>query len=573
MDKIKLECKAATLINPVAKPESKELPLAPRLDSLKGKVIGILDNAKPKADVMMRVVKEYFETKGAVCDTIYEFKPQLSKPLPMEQIERLAKADAVIGAVGDCGSCSTGLAKDAVALEKLGVPTATIFTRVFAVSAAYNAAGQCMPDLPIAIIPTPTGYAGDIPDEEIVAYTKQIVQNMEEILITTDLDKLIKKYSAQNFVAGKKEIQKEIVIGKAAELKLDAKGDKVEYEKLPDPEEMMDYLEKYKAGDGLPVVPPTPDRVRRMLEYSLYGEDDELLKLPPKMGVLTPRLLAANAVMAGCKPEYYPILETAFVAMKSTDFNLGGMMVTTGEIWPSIIVSGPYAQKIGMNSGFGEFGPGNRANMTIGRAITLTIFAVGGAFPGDGTFATFGNMTRRGLAFADDPNTPWDMYHTEMGYPDETTVTVASTINPSLSVEESEEAYNILYVVSKHIAATGTRGDYNPGEFIVVFNPIHRARLAKDGWTKADIKQYLYENARGEYRILSLCGTQVNRKRWPKWVYGNPYDGKVPFLRGPEDVIILAGGGEVAAHTAVFPTWHGNSKTQTVPLKLPAGFR
>lgn len=568
---LEIRKKPRSILNPLGLSGSEQSRLAPRLDSLQGKTIGLLDNAKPRADIILEEVKKYLEAKGAIC-SIYEFKPHLAKPLPQEQIDRLAKADAVVGAIGDCGSCSTGLAKDGVALEKLGIPTATVYTPIFATSAAFNAAGLGLPSLPIITISTPTGLAGDLPVEEIQAYALSILEDIEAILTTQDASKLEEKYGAYNSVKNftKPSVEREIVVGKAEEASAYSDKDgRLSIEILPSPEELMDYLEANRAYDGLPVIPPTEDRVNRMLEYSLFAPDEEILKVPPRNGVLTPRRLAANAVMAGCKPEYYPILETAFTAMKAPEFNLGGIVTTTGEVWPSIIVSGPYAKQIGMESGFGLFGPGNRANNTIGRAITLTIFGVGGAFPGAGSFGTFGNMTRRGLAFAEDLDTPWSPYHVEKGYSEDTTITVAATINPNLMVDESDLAENILYLAARHIATPGTRGDYNPGEFIIVFNPAHRQRLAKADWTKDDIKQYLYENARQPYSLLKNAGTQVDRKRWPKWVYGNPYDGLVPFLRNPEDAIILAGGGAVAAHTAIFSTWLGNSKTQTVPLKLP----
>ncbi|MDR2296218.1 MAG: hypothetical protein LBD95_05415 [Clostridiales Family XIII bacterium] len=555
--------KELRVINPIAPERERDRKPAERLDTLKGKTIGLLDNAKPRADVILRLVKAYLEEQGAVC-SIYEFKPHLAKPLPEEQIERLSKADAVVGAIGDCGSCSTGLAKDGVALEQRGIPTATIFTPIFATSAAFNAAGQGLPTLPIAILPTPTGLAGDLPEEEIRAYTKPILEDIAAILTEKDIAKLERIYGADRYVEGAR------TEGDAPTIRL-KKLPASEYENF-DPEELIAVLEQNRAWDGLPVVAPTKERVDRFLAYSLHDPDDELLKVTPRNGILTPKRLAANAVLAGCKPEYYPILETAFKAMKSADFNLGGLTTTTGEVWPSIIVSGPYAEKIGMNAGFGLFGPGNRANITIGRAVTLTLFSVGGAFPGQGSFATFGNMTRRGLAFAEDSDSPWDTYNAEKGYPDRTTITVATTINPSLMVDESERAENILYLTARHIALPGTRGDYNPGEFIVVFNPSHRNRLMQNGWTKRDIKEYLYENARQPYAVLKNLGAQVNRKRWPKWVYGNPYDGSVPFLRSPEDAILLAGGGAVAAHTAIFSTWLGNSKTQTVPLEGESAF-
>ncbi len=550
------------LVNPVAPGAKTTAQPAPRLDSLKGKTIGLLDNAKPRADIVLNVVREFLEAKGASCP-IYEFKPHLAKPLPKVQIDHLAEADAVVGALGDCGSCSTGLAKDGVALEKLGVPTVTVFTPIFATSAAFNAAGQGLAKLPVTILHTPTGLAGDLPQEKIRTYAKAILADIEAILTERDPQKLTNQYGADQYI---QDITTKKDDSQTVRLPLASDADTF------DPEPLQTFLEKNRATDGLPVVPPTPERVAQMLAYSQFAPDEELLKIPPRNGSLTPRRLAANAVLAGAKPAYYPVLETAFLAMKAPAFNLSGITTTTGEVWPSIIVSGPYARTIGMNSGFGLFGPGNRTNTTIGRTITLVLFSVGGAFPGQGSFATFGNLTRRGLAFAEDEQTPWNTYHEEKGYADRTTVTVAATINPSLMVDESESAANILYLTARHIALPGTRGDYNPGEFIVVFNPSHRQRLSEAGWTKADIRQYLYENARQPYAILKHLGAQVNRKRWPKWVYGNPYDGQVPFLRGPEDVIILSGGGAVAAHTAIFSTWLGNSQTQTVPLAGESSF-
>ncbi len=428
-----------------------------------------------------------------------------------------------------------------------------------------------MPQLPIIKLPTTLGLAGDLPPDQVRELTRQVLNDFEAVLTTQDLGELENRYAAFKTIQARKAadvLDAEIRVESAGTVATELVDGEMNVLLPPEPEELMEYLGARRAYDGLPVIPPTPDRVARMLEYSRSSPDEELLKVTPRRGVLTPRRLAACAVMAGCKSEYYPILEVGFKAMGAPEFNLGGMTTTTGEVWPSLLVSGRYAQKIGMESGFGLFGPGNRANNTIGRTITLVLFAIGGAFPGAGSFATFGNMTRKGLAFAEDLDTPWEPYHVEMGYPNDTTVTAMATINPSLMVDETESAENILYLTARHIALPGTRGDYNPGPIVVMFNPSHRQRLANAGYTKKDIKQYLYENARQPYSLLSVMGTQPGRKRWPKWVYANPVDGLVPFLRSPEDAIILTGGGPVAAHTAIFYTWMGNSQPQTAPLGL-----
>jgi hypothetical protein len=438
--------------------------------------------------------------------------------------------------------------------------------------AAFNSEAHGMPHLPVVILSTPLGLAGDLPPDEVRELTRSVLPDFEAILTTQDLGALEQNYAVHKHLAARvpPTLDPEITIGSDGTVPIDTDGAGDVFVHLPpEPEELMEYLGSRRAYDGLPVVPPTPGRVDRMLEYSLYDPDEEILHVTPRRGVLTPRRLAACAVMAGCKPEYYPVLETAFSAMRVREFNLGGMTTTTGEVWPTIIVSGPYAKTIGMESGFGLFGPGNRANMTIGRTITLVLFAVGGAFPGAGSYATFGNMTRRGLAFAEDLETPWTPYHVEMGYPDQTTVTVTPTTNPSYMVDESESADNVLYLTARHIATPGTLGDYNPGPVFVIFNPSHRQRLAQAGYTKELIRQFLYENARQPYKLISIMGAQIGRKRWPKWVYANPHDGMVPFLSCPEDARILSAGGPVAADTAILRTWWGNSEPQTVPLRLP----
>lgn len=449
-----------------------------------------------------------------------------------------------------------------------------MYTPTFAALAAINAEGRGMRQLPIVLIPTRKALAGDLPREEVRQCARQILDDVVEVLTNQNTEELIAKYGAYKALRSGPDslLDHEFVVpldgDSSVEIIRNDDGE-ISIELPPEPDALMEYLGERFAYDGLPVVPPTRDRVRRMLEYSRFKADDVVLTIPPRNGVLTARRLAAAAVMAGCKPEYLPVLEAAFGAMAAPEFNLGGILTTNGEVWPSVIVSGPYASEIGMEHGMGLFGPGNRANNTIGRAVTLALIAVGGAYPNVGTFATFGNLTRKGLAFAEDLQNPWGSYHAEMGYPDSTTVTVAATLNPSYIVDESESPNNILYLVSHHVAMPGTRGDYNPGEVFIIFNPAHADRLVRDGWTKNDIKEYVYQNARQPVSLLESMGCQIGRKRWPKWVYGNKVNGMAPFLRGPEDAIILTAGGAVAAHTAILYTWVGGSKTQTVPLALP----
>ena len=182
----------------------------------------------------------------------------------------------------------------------------------------------------------------------------------------------------------------------------------------------VDLQEWYFAQgftDGLPVVPPTEEKVEAMIEA--LGGDPAFLeaRVPPRWGNLTRRVLAINAVMAGCLPIYAPVLRTALRAMCENHFNLNAIQATTHVIAPLAIVNGPVRKQIGMNAGHGAFGPGNRANATIGRAIRLVLLNVGGALPGVLDKSTQGTPAKYSYCVAEnEEDSPWAPYHVEKGY-------------------------------------------------------------------------------------------------------------------------------------------------------------
>jgi len=154
------------------------------------------------------------------------------------------------------------------------------------------------------------------------------------------------------------------------------------------------YLER-GWGDGLPIVPPTAKRVEQMLAYCDRPWNEPIAKVAPRYGEATPLRLAANAVMAGCRPEYFPLLMLAIEAMCEEPFNLYGVQATTHLCAPLVIVNGPVAKELGINSGHNAFGPGTRSNATIGRAIRLALVNIGGAIPTQGDMSTSWPRTRR----------------------------------------------------------------------------------------------------------------------------------------------------------------------------------
>ena len=178
--------------------------------------------------------------------------------------------------------------------------------------------------------------------------------------------------------------------------------------------------------DGLPVVPPTEARVLAMLEGTGRAPQEEVAVVPPNLVPVTVEKVAVNAVMAGCRPEYLPVVLAAVEAACTDEFNIHGVLATTWSAGPVVVVNGPIARAIGMNSGVNVLGQGNRANSTIGRALQLVVRNVGGGRPGGVDRATFGQPGKLGLSLAEDEEgSPWESLAVERGVaPGSSAVTV-----------------------------------------------------------------------------------------------------------------------------------------------------
>ncbi|MGH7716369.1 MAG: hypothetical protein ACREML_10290, partial [Vulcanimicrobiaceae bacterium] len=213
------------------------------------------------------------------------------------------------------------------------------------------------------------------------------------------------------------------------------------------PEDLVEYYFEQAWSDGLPVVPPTPEKVDAVVDM-LGGEPDYLeAVVPPRRGGLTRQVLAINIVMAGCKPEYAPVVRAAMLALCSPAFNLNGIQATTHMVSPLLVVNGPIRNAIGMNSGHNVFGSGNRANATIGRAIRLILLSVGGGTPGDLDKSTLGSPAKYTYCIAENEEiSPWAPYHVEHGLsPDDSSVFVIGCEPPhSVTNHIADDAEGVL---------------------------------------------------------------------------------------------------------------------------------
>ncbi len=240
-------------------------------------------------------------------------------------------------------------------------------------------------------------------------------------------------------------------------------------------------------SDGLPVVPPTEARVLRMLEGTSRDPDEMVAVAPPDLVECTVEKVAVNAVMAGCRPEYLPVVLAAVEAACTEEFNMHGLLATTMPSGPILIVNGPIRREIDMNSGINVLGPGNRANSTIGRALQLVIRNVGGGKPGGIDRATHGGPAKLGLCFPEDEEgSPWESLAESRGFSaDISTVTLFPGQGPRILVDQISRSPESL---TKHLAA-GLMGNVSPRlalmfETVLVLGPEHMSRYHDAGWTR-----------------------------------------------------------------------------------------
>jgi hypothetical protein len=258
----------------------------------------------------------------------------------------------------------------------------------------------------------------------------------------------------------------------------------VEFAELEDTFEAM-----YERGwsDGLPLVPPTPERVMAMLAGTTRSPDDVVAVVPPNLVEATVEKVAINAVMAGCKPEYLPVVLASLEAICNDDFNMHGVLATTMGVGPILIINGPIRREIDMNSGMNVLGQGNRANATIGRAVQLCVRNLGGGRPGEIDRSTHGNPGKIGLCFPEDEEgSPWTPLAEDLGFPRGTnTVTAFCGEGPRIIFDQISRTPESL---TASIAQT-MLGNVHPRiigmDTVLVLCPEHMARFSQGGWDRA----------------------------------------------------------------------------------------
>lgn len=317
--------------------------------------------------------------------------------------------------------------------------------------------------------------------------------------------------------------------------------------------------------DGLPVHLPTAPAVRAMLAANDLDAEDGLGVLPPVWGEATFGRVAANAVMAGCRPEYLPVVIAALRAMQDERFNLHGVQCTTHVVAPLIVVNGPIRARIGINSGHNCLGQGNRANATIGRAVRLAMVNIGGATPGSLDKATFGHPGKYTYCFGEnEEHSPFPAFHTSRGFSaEQSTVTVFPGEAPHNINNHSSDPMELLGAVAHTMATLGNNNMYVSGEVVVVLGLDHAGLLDDAGFKRHNVQEFLHERARltvGQLRGHGMYAHDIDRNLWPKWVDRRDDGAAVPIVRRPNDIHVIVAGG-VGPHSLVIPGWGTRAST------------
>ena len=336
---------------------------------------------------------------------------------------------------------------------------------------------------------------------------------------------------------------------------------------LAESEDIMEACFERGWSDGLPLVPPTPLRVTRMLSSTDRSADEIVGSVPPDNRPCTIEKIAINAVMAGCKPDYLQVVIAALRAALKDEFCMHGLLCTTYFSTPVMIVNGPITKQIGMNSGVNALGQGNRANATIGRALQLIVRNVGGGIPGGIDRATLGNPGKYTFCFCEDESdAEWPSLSMDRGYTREDSVVnlfAGSGVQPFVD-QQSRQPESLAKNLANSLRSVANTRSFGMADAIIVISPEHRRVLRECGWTKPNLKQALYDE-------LKTPGADIIRGK-DGIAEGMPEKFKDIMLNKFRDdgLHIVGAGGKAGMFSAIISGWlaSGEKGSQMVSQQI-----
>jgi hypothetical protein len=546
--------------NPVAEPAVQHHPLAPRVDTLDGKRLGLWWNKKVGGQFAL----EWFAAQLAALHQVVSTPFYGRYPaLPSFITECAEASEIVIGTTGDCGSCTSTLIHDLIEIERQGVPTVALVAATFVDDAKETARVFGMPDLEIIQIPGPLT---NLTRAEVEQVAEQIFGQVCAGLTGIDGEATVEAsalpshepshftYEGADQLAAVDAFQKDLI----------DRG----------------------ISDGFWLVPPTDERVAEMLTGTSLDADEVIAIMDPGRGLATVESIAINAVMAGCAPTHLPVLLAAVEAMAQPEYTLRQVAMSTGPHTPFLVVNGPIADRIGMNSGRGALGPGkpSAVNSVIGRAIRLIMMNIGYAYVGIFDLDTIGTPRKYSMAVAENEvANPWTPLHVSRGLAsDESAVTVFS-VESAIEIQDmdNDDPERLLRTFARSLGMPGsasvqhtylepTGGGYELHNLMVVC-PDHAAVLGKAGWTREKVIEFVFEQSkRPKVDVLNAVHPEAMRPS-QRWAADVPDDTLLPVMAGTEALHLIVLGG--ATGKSQYHTGIGEPATASIESYLPESLR
>jgi hypothetical protein len=335
---------------------------------------------------------------------------------------------------------------------------------------------------------------------------------------------------------------------------------------VADLHEANELFQRNGWTDGLPIVPPTEDLVRRFLAAAALAPDAIVGVEPVRRRRITAEKTAIAAVMAGCLPEHMPVVAALVGAVCEPEYGLHGCTASTGGSAPFVVVNGPVRTAIGMNATHNVLANGSRANAAIGRTLRLLIINVLGGVPGRLDRSTLGHPGKFTFCVAEDEeDSRWVPLAEERGVPAGTSaVTVLAAESPHQIMNEwTRDPRELLETYAAAIRANMLTYSIWAGNYALVIGKQHRDIIAAAGWSKADIRAYVFEAARvrrGEWRTVGKSAVAARRDEATVYT----------ALRSPDDLLVVAAGGPAGGFGVVVPPWYG-SKSLAVTRRISPG--
>jgi len=532
---------------------------SPRLKDLNGKKIGIIRNRIQAGEIFFPSLENTLKKRvpGANWQT-WEIPFSGGLDFRATKLKEIAdNSDGVVIGIAISGGSTTLMTPEAIQIEKLGKPVAFVLTKCFQHTARFIARSQGLEDL--AVAPLMLDY---VPPAEEFEKLNFVEKAADEII------RALTRWTPQPPEI--EEVPEKSLVYYGAD-----------YQEAY--ENMEKYFLNHGWSDGLPLVPPTQDAVNRMLEGTELPREHLVAVFPPGQGKATVEKIAINAVMAGCLPQYMPIIMAAVNTIVDPAFFLVGVQNTSGQLAPLFIVSGKkLIEELNINDGFCTVGPGWRANTTIGRAIKLIMMNIGHTWPGINDMKAFGNPFRYVTVIAENEaaySGAWEPLRVTEGFAkDQPTISVmpAMSWQPDLVLPTPPNVARIIAHITTQAKVKYDRYANNcVYDNLVLISPTAFEAIRREGVSKASLQQTLFETIQlpGSQVFDGREGTGFAFTRLPKWVIekhkADP-DAPVPLLLKPESLKMCVTGGPGPDMIAYIGTWgYGPSQFVTKPIKLP----